>query len=225
MSSRATLSSRTTLSSRAKRGICFSFAFFIIACGRSAALPFYQTPEMTPEWLDESVPTHRVAPFQLKDQRDSTITNAAFSNHVTIVHFFFTRCGDVCPTTTTNLARTLRAIDDARLQVLSHSVTPEADSVGALRHYAEMHAIVDPRWHLVTGVDVEALARTSYFVRLGRDSTYGVSSIAHTESVLLVDGEGRLRGVYAGTLALEMDRLREDVLTLLSSRAQRGICC
>jgi protein SCO1 len=188
----------------------------LTACGRPAVLPFYQTPEMTPEWLTESAPTHHVAPFRLHDQRDRVITNAAFSDRVTIVHFFFTRCGDVCPTTTANVARTLRTIGDARLQVLSHSVTPDADSVSALRHYAAMHSIVDARWHLVTGADVDALARRSYFVRLGRDSTYGVTSIAHTESVLLVDGKGRLRGVYAGTLALEMDRLREDVRSLLA---------
>jgi len=213
MSSRAPRRWRS--SGQAPRAICLLVGVFIVACGRPAALPFYQTPEMTPEWLTESAPTHHVAPFRLHDQRDSVITNAAFSNRVTIVHFFFTRCGDVCPTTTANIARTLRGIDDARLQVLSHSVTPDADSVGALRRYAEMHSIVDPRWHLLTGADVEALARTSYFVRLGRDSTYGVASIAHTESVLLVDGEGRLRGVYAGTLALEMDRLREDVRVLL----------
>ena len=56
--------------------------------------------------------------------------------------------------------------------------------------------------------------RDSYFVRLGNDSTYGVASIAHTESVLLVDGCGRLRGVYAGTLALEMQRLKEDAVAL-----------
>ena len=124
----------------------------LAACGRPAALPFYQTAEMTPEWLNESAATHRVAPFRLKDQQARTITNTAFSNRVTIVHFFFTRCGDVCPTTTTNIARTLRAIDNARLQVLSHSVTPEADSVAALRHYAEAHSIVDPRWHLVTNL-------------------------------------------------------------------------
>jgi hypothetical protein len=31
----------------------------------------------------------------------------------------------------------------------------------------------------------------------------------------LVDAKGRLRGVYAGTLVLEMDRLREDAQTLL----------
>src|SRR5215203_7195749 len=115
------------MSSRAQRGMCFSVGLFILGCGRPAALPFYETAEMTPEWLSESAPTHHVAPFRLHDQRDSVITNAAFSNRVTIVHFFFTRCGDVCPTTTSNIARTLRTIDDARLQVLSHSVTPDAD--------------------------------------------------------------------------------------------------
>lgn len=220
-----TLSSRAlrrfALRRQAARGICFSMLATQTACIQPESLPFYQTADMTPEWISPSTRTHRVADFRLVDQHDRAVTNAAFRGKATIVHFFFTRCGDVCPTTSSHLARTLRAIDDPRLQVLSHSVTPEADSVASLRHYAAMHRIVDPRWRLVTGPrsEIEDLARYSYFVRLGRDSTYGVASIAHTESVLLVDDAGRLRGVYAGTLALEMDRLREDVLILLSSGA------
>jgi protein SCO1 len=211
------------MSSRVKRGICFSTLLATLAaCGRNASLPFYETADMTPEWSSDAAATHRVAPFRLTDQRGNTITNAAFDGRVTIVHFFFTRCGDVCPTTTTNIARTLRVVGDTRLQVLSHSVTPDADSVASLHHYADTHGIVDPRWHLVTGARpaIEELARQSYFVRLGNDSTYGVASIAHTESLLLVDGKGRLRGVYAGTLLLEMDRLRGDAETLLAEGAR-----
>jgi protein SCO1/2 len=176
---------------------------------------------MTPEWLSDreanSRGTHRVAAFQLTDQFGATVSNRAFDGKVTIVGFFFTRCGDVCPTTTRNLARVLRDLPGANdLQILSHSVTPDRDSVAALRVFAASHGIDDSRWHLLTGsvAEITRLARDSYFVRLGNDSTYGVASIAHTESVLLVDGCGRLRGVYAGTLVLEIQRLQEDVRTL-----------
>ena len=127
----------------------------------------------------------------------------------------------MCPATTRNLARLLRELpNERRLQVLSYSVAPERDSVAALREFAVTHHADDGRWHFLTGTraSVEALARTSYFVRLGADTTYGVARIAHTESLVLVDGQGRLRGVYAGTLPLEMDRLRDDVATLARER-------
>ena len=192
------------------------------ACRDSAsALPYYRSATMTPEWLSDreasSRGTHRVGTFRLTDQSGASVSNRTFGGRVTVVGFFFTRCGDVCPTTTRNLARLLRDLPDGPdVQILSHSVTPDRDSVAALHSFAESHGISDPRWRLLTGPadEITRLARDSYFVRLGSDSTYGVPSIAHTESVLLVDGCGRLRGVYAGTLALEMQRLREDVLTL-----------
>jgi len=200
-------------------------AAFVLLCascaGHSAALPFYRSSAMDPEWLSDREATapemHRVAPFRMVDQSGRIVTDRSLDGHVTVVQFFFTKCGDVCPVTTSNLARMLSQLgDDRRVQVLSYSVTPERDSVGALRAFAAMHGIADERWHLLTGTqgDVYRLAQDSYFVRLGDGATYGVRSIAHTESVVLVDGSGRLRGVYAGTLGLEMQRLAEDVLAL-----------
>ena len=199
-------------------------ALGLAGCGRSK-LPFYRSAEMTPEWLDArdaAAPSmHHVRSFRLADQRGAELTNAAFAGKVTVVSFFFTACRDVCPTTTRNIAQILRETSgEPRIQVLSHSVAPAADSIGQLAKFAEERGIRDARWHLLTGdsVAIDALARQSYFVRLGDDTTYGVRSIAHSESVLLVDGQGRLRGVYAGTLQLEMDRLKEDVTTLLAER-------
>ena len=137
---------------------------------------------------------------------------------MTVAQFFFTQCTDVCPTTTANLHHLLEQLpDEPRVQLMSYSVTPERDSVGALQEFARAHGISDPRWHLLSGerATTERLARESFFVRLGDGTTYGVDSIVHTESVLLVDGQGRLRGIYAGTLPLEVERLREDVVALL----------
>ena len=188
-----------------------------------SALPFIRNADLTPEWLSEreaSGPAmHRVAQFSLTDQMGRNTTNAAFAGKVTIAHFFFTKCGDVCPMTTSNLSDLLRALpDEAKLQVLSYSVTPEQDSVGALARYARERSITDTRWRLLTGApaSTRTLASESYFVRLGDGATYGVATIAHTESLVLIDSSGRLRGFYAGTLRLEMDRLRSDVRTLIA---------
>jgi protein SCO1/2 len=199
-------------------------AFAMTGCGRSK-VPFYRTAAMTPEWLNVSDANansmHRVSPFALVDQHGVRVTNASFAGKVSVVSFFFTSCRDVCPTTMRHIAQLLReTTGDERIQILSHSVTPATDSIGELVRFAEMRGIRDSRWHLLTGdsTAIDRLARASYFVRLGNDTTYGVRSIAHSESVLLVDGEGRLRGVYAGTLPLEMLRLKEDLTTLLAEQ-------
>ena len=118
------------------------------------------------------------------------------------------------------LSRLLKDVPNNSLQVVSYSVRPQEDSTAALVRFAAKHEITDPRWHFVSASPetVQRLARESYFVRLGADTTYGVKNIAHTESLVLVDQQGRLRGVYAGTLPLEIQRLREDAEVLLKAR-------
>jgi len=186
-----------------------------------AGLPYFRTAELTPEWLATRTANasamHRVAPFTMTDQHGAPVSEHAFAGRVSIVHFFFTACGDVCPVTTANLQTFLRDLRDEHVQVLSYSVTPAHDSVAALQAYAARRGITDARWHLLTGSvgAVRRLATESYFTRLGDGSTYGVASIEHTETVLLIDSERRIRGVYASTLPIEMDRLRADVQQLL----------
>ena len=167
--------------------------------------------------------THRVAAFRLIDQNENIVTERVFAGKITVVHFFFTGCGDICPNTTSNIVALMAALPvSAPVQVLSHSVLPNRDSTTALRRFAAKRGVTDPRWHLLTGdsAEINRLARGSYFVRVGDGRTYGVATIAHTESLLLVDSAGRLRGVYAGTLRLEVDRLAEDIRTLLAEAGQ-----
>jgi protein SCO1/2 len=163
---------------------------------------------------------HRVASFRAVDQTGAVLTERALKNRVTIAHFFFTECGDICPVTTGRIKQVLKEVPSGSLQVISYSVRPTGDSVAALERFASKHRIKDRRWHFVTTSPqtIDRLARESYFVRLGADTTYGVKSIAHTESLVLVDQQGRLRGVYAGTLPLEMQRLKEDAELLLKTQ-------
>ena len=190
--------------------------------GKAEPLPFYRTAEMTPEWLsarEASAPAmHRVGAFRAEDQHGAVITERALSAKVTIVSFFFATCADICPTTTHNLASMLaEAGSDPRIQLLSYSITPEHNSAAVLREFARAHGIADPRWHLLrsSAAATAALARDAYFAPLGDSTSYGGVVAKHTERVVLVDGDGRLRGVYGGSLPLEMIRLREDVGVLL----------
>ena len=186
-------------------------------------VPFYRTAALTPEWLGKRLTDnssfHHVASFSLTDQDGKTVTSQSLDHRVSIIHFFFTRCAGVCPTSYTNIARLLATMaGEPRIQVLSHSVMPESDSVPALRAYANTHDLTDARWRLLTGSrsGIEKLARESYFVNLSNGSSYGVKDLAHTETLVLVDSHGRLRGVYTGSLRLDIDRLGEDIKSVLA---------
>lgn len=161
---------------------------------------------------------HRVAPFAFIDQHGDTVTQRALARRVTLVHFFFTSCGRVCPRAFDGIQRLLATLPaDSAFQVLSYSVQPERDSLAALRRYAERHQLTDARWHLLTGpwAQLDSLARTSYFVNLRDGRSYGTDDLAHTETVVLVDQDARIRGVYNATLPLDMQQIADDARTLL----------
>ena len=72
----------------------------------------------------------------------------------------------------------------------------------------------NPRWRLVKGTReaIYRLARDSYFADLEAD--LAEDDFLHTENFILVDKDRRIRGVYNGTLAFDVQRLIEDIAIL-----------
>jgi protein SCO1/2 len=195
----------------------------VVGCGsHDSTLPYYVSEQLTPEWMgDDAVndsTIHRIGDFRLINQRREVVTDRSLSGRITVAHFFFTRCAGVCPKTQPNLARVLSKFPgDARIQIFSHSVKPEEDSIAQLVAYAAEHHVLDRRWNFLTGSrsEIERLAKDLYFANLNDGRSYGVADLVHTETVFLVDPRGRIRGVYNGTLELDMDRLVEDIRVLM----------
>ena len=59
------------------------------------------------------------------------------------------------------------------------------------------------------------LARKSYFAEEDIGFKKDSSEFLHTEHFILVDKNKRIRGIYNGTLSLEMQQLQEDIISLL----------
>ena len=109
--------------------------------------------------------------------------------------------------------------NDDRVKLISHSVMPWVDSVSRLKEYAKLNEIDGEKWHLVTGEQEEiySLARQSYFADEGfGKSVTDPSDFLHTEKMILIDQKRRIRGVYNGTIPLEMQRMIEDIKLLLN---------
>ncbi len=187
-------------------------------------LPYFNKPDFTPLFLSgdseiQSQVDHVIAEIHCTDQHNQKITLDDLRGKIHVANFIFTKCGSVCPILTKHMKLIQERFSaDTNLVMMSYSVTPWIDSVPRLKSYAELNGIYSPRWHLLTGdkAEIYHLARTSYFaeenIGYSRDST----AFLHTEHILLVDRSGRLRGIYNGTLLLDIEQLIKDIELLLN---------
>ncbi len=199
--------------------ILILFGFIcIMGCKNKDTLPYYNDASFTPVWdRHELKSLHQVPDFSFVDQNDKTITQKDLDGKIYIANFFFTTCGSVCPKMTKNLLKVQAAFpDNNEIAFISHTVTPWIDSVSRLKSYSKKYNL-DDRWHLVTGdkAMIYQLARQSYFAEEEPGYDKDSSAFLHTEHILLIDKDKHIRGIYNGTLELEIDRLISDIKLLL----------
>ena len=107
-------------------------------------------------------------------------------------------------------------MNDDEVMLLSHSVTPDIDSVSVLKSYAVKKGINSTKWHLVTGnrKEIYDLGRKSYFVEedLGKEKTE--DDFLHTENFVLIDKNKHIRGTYNGLNPNDIVQLIADIKTL-----------
>ena len=201
-------------------------SFLLLTCNQrkpaTHVLPYYNESTFTPIFASKSTMlekkyTHAISDFSLLNQDSMVIDQKTIEGKIHIANFIFTSCGSICPTMTKNLkivSDSLRYLKDFIL--LSYSVTPWIDKPYILKKYKDKNHIANKNWHFLTGQkgDIYKLARQSYFAEedlgFNKDST----EFLHTEHFILVDKNKRIRGIYNGTLALEMKLLIDDVKTL-----------
>ena len=188
-------------------------------------LPIYQPYDINPALVDSNlmhVDDHRILDFSLINHLGDSVSLSDVEGQILVVDFFFTRCATICPVMTSNLKLLHDGLPDG-VRILSHSVTPVADSVSVLNAYAEKHAAEASKWWFMTGrkTEVYKLARKSYFACLD-EGDGGYQDFVHTENVVLVDEEGRLRGFYDGTLSSEISQLYQDIQGLLQEKYKKN---
>lgn len=183
-------------------------------------LPVYNPADVNPKLVDESLVhirrSHKVADFTLLNQNGDTITEVDYHDKIYVADFIFTRCLTICPVMTNNMG-TLQAVfkNDNDIKFLSHSVTPDIDSVPILREYADKNGVNDSKWNVTTGEkkQIYNLARKSYFAVLD-EGDGGLQDFIHTENFILIDKKRQIRGFYDGTDKDDIQRLILDIKTL-----------
>ena len=183
-------------------------------------LPVFNPVDVNPRLVDQSLlhisSNHKIRDFSLINQNGKVITQEDYKDKIYVSDFFFTTCQTICPIMTDNMAKIQKEFnEDDSVMLLSHSVTPEIDSVTVLRDYADRKGVVDVKWNVTTGdkKHIYELARKSYFAVVD-EGDGGVQDFIHTENFILVDKKRQIRGYYDGTQDEEMDRLITDIKTL-----------
>ncbi|MEZ4801675.1 MAG: SCO family protein [Gelidibacter sp.] len=183
-------------------------------------LPIYQPSKVNAEMVDSTIQYiskyHHIANFKLINQNGKTITQEDYKDKIYVADFFFTTCQSICPIMTDHMSQIQKEIlkyDDVML--LSHSVTPEIDSVVQLKKYALEKGVNDTKWNLVTGdkKQIYELARKSYMA-VKTDGNGDVYDMIHTENFMLIDKKRQIRGYYDGTKPEDIERLLADIKVL-----------
>ena len=202
---------------------CIIITLFYNILSPVRILPIYQPAQVNYELVDSSIQYqkkyHRIADFSLINQNGETITQEFYKNKIYVADFFFTTCQTICPIMTDHMYDIQKeTIADPDLLLLSHSVTPEIDTVAQLKRYAKKKLVNASKWNLVTGdkKQIYELARKSYLAVKDAGSG-GPFDMIHTENFMLIDKKQQIRGFYDGTDSEEIERLLEDIKVLKAS--------
>ncbi len=196
------------------RGLFFVLALLLVAACQDKPkhlLPFYGPRTVNPANTSDTL-YHTVPDFRFVNQDGKTVTQEDFKGKIYIANFFFTSCPTICPKMMTQLKRFRSLLKDDEVRILSHTVDPKRDSVETLKAYADKNAIDTRTWDLVTGNQqvIYEHGMEGYFLSAGEDAQ-AEGGFLHSEILILVDPDGRLRGLYEGTVTEEVDRLLKDV--------------
>jgi len=160
--------------------------------------------------------------YEFSDQDGRPFGSEALKGKVYVANFFFTTCVSICPRLM-GAVRTLHdrfKAADLPVHLVSITVDPDNDTPKVLAEYARRMNISPTRWSLLSG-DYDAIRSVvvnGFSTHLGARRTNAEDSadISHGSRLILVDGQGGIRGHFESTEE-GIDALYEASLSLLKS--------
>lgn len=194
----------------------FSVLFFILvtgfcisSCIKEKSLPILGERDFN----GTDTVYHTIGNFSFVNQDSAIITDETVKGKIYVADFFFTSCRTICPVMKGQMRRVYEATEgDKNILLLSHTIDPEFDTVGLLKDYAQRLGVSSDKWHFLTGTkeSIYTIAEKSYFATAREDKTEPDGFI-HSGAFILVDTGKRIRGIYDGTKAEDVDRLIKDL--------------
>jgi protein SCO1/2 len=185
---------------------------------------FKTLPILGPIQVSEKGDTsyHTIPAFAFTNQNGQTVGSKDLENQIYVANFFFASCKSVCPQMNEQMGKVQFAFKDEKdFHILSFTVDPENDSVATLAAYAERMRADNSKWWFLTG-DKDSLysvARDGFLVPAAEGKTK--DDFFHSQDIILIDKQKRIRGVYDGLDVHEIDSLIDHTKLLFQEYREK----
>ncbi|SEN34019.1 SCO family protein [Lihuaxuella thermophila] len=201
----------------------------ILCLGLSACAP--STQQQTPSdpnkngsnqaTNDVSDLNWQVPEFTFTDQNGKPFGLKDVKGKVWLADFIFTRCPNVCPPMTANMAKVQKHLQKAgvNVEIVSFSVDPDYDKPEVLKQFAGKYDLDQTHWHFLTGYKLEEIQKIAQETFKGPVTQQkGPSAdvpilVNHPTQFYLIDGSGKVIKFYDG-LKPNPEQILKDVKEL-----------
>jgi protein SCO1 len=163
-----------------------------------------------------------VPDFSLTERNGKAVRLADLRGKIWIADFIYTSCTDTCPLQTAEMAKLQeRWGKHGDFKLISFSVDPARDTPKALVSYAERFKADVDRWLFLTGdqQEISRVVQEGFHLSAtpALKSAAGDTVILHSPRFVLIDRKSRIRAYYDSRDAAALQRLNQDLDTLLSN--------
>ncbi len=161
--------------------------------------------------IERARPTGKLDDFDLVDTAGQPFSLDSLKGKVWLASFFFSSCPGPCAQMNRAIGSLQNEIPDKNLEFVSITVDPTNDTPERLAEYARTFRADPKRWFFLSAPfpDVQRLATDVFQVTVGRQ--------VHTERVILVDKESKVRGLYMTNDPSQMISLKRRIAKLLAA--------
>jgi len=155
--------------------------------------------------------------FSFTDQNHQSFGLKDLKGKVWVADFIFTKCPDVCPPMTANMAKLQDMAKEQGLDVqfVSFTVDPENDRPEVLKEYVEKFDANLTNWHLLTGysqTEIESFARENFQAVVKKPEQGDL--VIHGTDFYLVNQDGVIVKYYTGLNEIPFEEILKHIEAL-----------
>ncbi|MEM8899317.1 MAG: SCO family protein [Bacteroidota bacterium] len=165
----------------------------------------------------DSLIHHKVPPFELQNQYGDTFGSEDLEGKVYLAEFFFTSCPSVCPLVAPQMTEIHKKLQDEKgFALVSFTLDSEWDTHERLFDFAEKGTVNHSNWFFLTGAkdSIYRLASEGYYVAAYKDPSRSEDNIMHNGTLVLVDQNGNIRGMFDGKERNSIEKIEMAVKQL-----------
>ncbi|RRN77165.1 SCO family protein, partial [Pseudoxanthomonas sp. SGD-10] len=144
----------------------------------------------------------------------------SIKNQLLVINLFYTGNDKMVSSMYPNLQRLYnRYKENKRLRFLSITVNPEEDTQEAITEFAAKYNAPAGKWDFLRADTSQVFAFASKQLFIDAFESDGL--FVHSDKVVLIDEERRIRGYYAATSSQEMKKLGEEIKVLIAEELRK----